>query len=170
MKIFTIVAILLLVLTACEGPAGPEGPMGPEGPPGTGQEQDKLLRIPFSGVGFGNSDTTASISSADIYRFSKLDYVDVDSIKFVTKLYLYYGYSSVTEGAMAEVQLYNRTDSVLIENSLIQSTSTDPIWLESGDIYPYMPDDRIDLTIWIRSSIKEVRADCRDPYLYIYRR
>ncbi|MFC1483999.1 collagen-like protein [Candidatus Neomarinimicrobiota bacterium] len=176
MKILTLATIILIAVAACEGPVGPEGPLGPEGPigpegpAGTGQDQDKLLRIPFSGVGIFNADTTTSISSAEIYRFSKLDYVDVDSITFVTKLWLNYSYADVTEGAVATARIYNLTDSTFVEHSVVQSSSIEEVWVESGDIYPYLPEEEINLAISLRTSISMVHAHNRYSHLYVYRR
>jgi hypothetical protein len=156
------ISVLIFACDQLVGPTGPQGPEGPQGPAGPSSEQDKQIRLPFTGGSWG-ADTTGWITSAQIYRFSILNYVNVDSLTFVAKMV---GGTNGETYAMA--RLYNLTDSVFIENSLIQTTSPQWIWVESGNLYDNMPEKEIDLAIHLQESKEGDVAMCCE-YLYVYR-
>ena len=136
---------------ACEWPEGPA------------EDLDKQIRVPFTVGSFG-ADTTGWFTRAQIYKFSKLNYVNVDSITFVA--YMRGGTDGETYGI---ARLYNLTDSVFIENSLIQTASLQRVWVESGNLYDYLPEKEIDLTIHFKKSGKEGGVSMCCEYLFIYR-
>lgn len=110
---------------------------------------DKEIRLPFSfpfnGIeGFG---TEASILSGNIFlrNFNKKNYPQLKSISF----------SAFLIGADPDqiiVELYNETDGVVIQNSLISTSSTEYAWVDSQDILNSLPNKEINLTLSIRST------------------
>ena len=96
--------------------------------------------------------------------FNKEDYKGVDSIVFVCVLKTHDPRNSVY------AQLYNATDKVEINNSTVESTSTNWKYVYSKNIMEDLPSKKINLTVRIRTETNPIAVDIGPvSYLYIYK-
>jgi len=131
---------------------------------------DKLVRIeiPTNGNSTTSSEWSRNIPGYNLSDFSKEDYRNVDSIVFVSTMRSDY-VGNIYNSAKCIVELMNMTDTVAIENSLIESKSVVLDYFYSKNIYNSLPSKRIDLGIRIRSEIEGIPVFYGYSYLYIYR-
>lgn len=129
---------------------------------------DKQIRIRFGGLDIAtDSDewTKTRYETLTLIKFNKNDYPGVDSIIFTPSAY------SNASGINCYIQLYNLTDNVPIENSTVQSDVYDYIFIDSGNIYDYLPDKEIDLAIRIKSERRgTIVSTGVINYLFMFRR
>lgn len=129
---------------------------------------DKQIRIRFGGLDIAtDSDewTKTRYETLTLIKFNKNNYPGVDSIIFTPSAY------SNAAGINCYVQLYNLTDNVPIENSTVQSDVYDYIFIDSGNIYNYLPDKEIDLAIRIKSGRKgTIVSTGVVNHLFLYRK
>jgi hypothetical protein len=130
-------------------------------------DYDNLERIEFGGD-FGNNSTTWLVSPHETFnliKFNKLDYATVDSITFVGSLFI------TNSGATCSVELYNLTDEVPIENSLLESSTEAYIFKESENIFDQLPDKEITLAVRLKTNTQHVEARTGvRSFLFIYRK
>jgi hypothetical protein len=133
----------------------------------TYNNHDNLLRLVVGRHGIWAFSTEWVISEYPTYdfpAFCKLDYDNVDSIIFVPSMH------TNDPGTKCIVELYNKTDGISIENSLIESNMPGYNFHYSRNIYDYLPSNRIDLGIRIKSEHDGVVVYTGIvSYLYIYR-
>ena len=112
-------------------------------------QYDKEVRLPFSLPfnGIEGFSTETSILTGNIFlrNFNKKNYPQLKSITFSSLL-------RSTDPDLIIVELYNETDGVVIEKSLLSTSSTEYIWVDSENILSSLPNKEIDLTISIHST------------------
>lgn len=127
---------------------------------------DKEIRLsfslPFNGIeGF---ETETSILTGNIFlrNFNKKNYPQLRSITF----------SAFLIGADPDqiiVELYNETDGVVIQNSLISTSSTEYVWVDSQNILNSLPNKEINLTLSIHSTTADGGGGISDAMLTLKR-
>jgi len=157
------VSCLAIIALACNGSDGPTGPPGNDG------TSDKQIRLTFNG-GYSTTDTVATLCYSQQYitRFSKSNYVNVDSIVFGANM----GTSSSSSNCI--VELYDVTDSVVIAGGTLITNASgffgDWPWIYSNNLLNSLPDKEISLGFRIRSSQQGVGAQVNTPILFLYRK
>jgi hypothetical protein len=153
---FTLLGIFFLIGCTKEGPMGPAG---------QDAYSDSQIRLPM--LSGGNTTSEDGVLISGIIKFDKRNYEGVDSIIFIA--YPYSG--NINNYCM--VELYNFTDSVVIENSLLKSNQpgNSQVYQETGNLYNYLPDKEIDLGISIKSEHEgSFSGIINYSYLFLYRR
>ncbi|SHH19488.1 hypothetical protein SAMN04488109_3110 [Chryseolinea serpens] len=122
------------------------------------------LEIPF---GWGTTSSVTPVITGNLYKFNKADYA-TDSIVFASEPYNYGG------GNLAEVELYNITDNVAVEGSLLSSGNA---WQNrkfqvSDNVYKNLPSKEITLGVRFRSTVEGQLATSGyyGSYLLIYKK
>lgn len=155
-----ILLITLLFCLSCEGPTGPKGVDG---------DYDKQIRLIIFDSGMdrlGTSDTSGTMIG-ELIKFNKNYFTGVDSITFVARVY---NEPTNTTNNTATVQLYNSTDNVPIENTLLSTNSTSPVNLETGNVYNDLPEKEITLQILLKSKVMgQIAILTGKSYLFLYR-
>lgn len=131
------------------------------------EAQDKQVRLEFSGDFVTTSDNwqLAPYQTYYLLKFSKKNYSNVKSIIFTASLY------SSKQGNTCYLELFNVTDSTVVENTLLTSDEKSYVFKETGDIYKNLPDKEINLAIRIRSAAKGTYvATGKTAYLFISRK
>lgn len=128
---------------------------------------DKWIRFVIAHYHIGTSSEEWYLSADPTYNFpdfNKNYFQNVDSIIFVPSL------NTIDPYTKCIVELYNITDQVPIQNSLVESYSQGWNFSYSKNIYDYLPDKKIDLGMRIRSE-KEGNfvSTGMVSYLYIYK-
>ena len=156
-----------LFILGCEGPAGPAGVQGVGGLNGKDGGYDKQLRLDFNIVDTVQSqDTLGTVlwQQFGIVKFNKTYYVNVDSIIFLAFL------RSSDTSAVCKLELFNVTDNVGIDTSLIQSKDTTYKLVESKNIFKELPSTEITLAVKISSSKQGTPVEALQPAVYLYRK
>jgi hypothetical protein len=134
---------------------------------------DKLERLEVgpSHVGNNSTDWVLSLESTNqLIKFNKLDYANVDSITFVASLVNSEPINHIAGINHAYADLFNVTDNVSVNNSQVQSTSSDYIFVESRNIYHDLPNGEITLGVRLKSeSSNFVVTFGLRSYLFIYK-
>jgi hypothetical protein len=150
-----IFLIIILFGISCKGSEGPAGPSG---------DSDKQIRINFGGT-WGTNSTSWQFSpyaAFDLIKFNKANYIGVDSIVFACCLVS----GSSNDTCFAE--LYDITDSVSIQNTVLQTNSISWIYQYSGNIYSMLPSKEITLTIRLKNQTSGF-ASATSSILFLYR-
>jgi hypothetical protein len=121
-----------------------------------------FLSINFS----ANSTSTTPITGGQLVKFSKNNYPGVDSIILVANPYV----DDVTN--TSNVELYNITDDVPINNSKIVSSNlfSGTTFQQTGNVYGQLPDKEITLGIKFSSGTDGKFASSGSCFLILYRR
>jgi hypothetical protein len=161
-RIFDISPIFFIVLifNCAQGPSGPAGPAG---------LTDKQIRLEFafgSLLTIGTTDTVPLMIAGgrELIKFDKNNYEGVDSIILVARVQI------DSQNHYCNVDLYDLTDSMPIQNSLIQSNNTASTIAESKNIYRTLPDKEISLCTRIWSSKVNANARITQAWLFLYRK
>ncbi len=172
MKTKNLSLLLLLfvgfnLITSCkkEGPAGPQGPAGQNGQNGQDGSSDKQIRLVIEP--YISTSTTAGMKYMGLIKFDKRNYAGVDSIIFVSNVY------SGNVSSHGIVELYNFTDSVVINHSLLQSNQpqSPASYVQTGNIYSDLPEKEVDLGIWVRSETAGIIGGTYlSSHLFLYRK
>lgn len=148
----------------CNGENGHEGPMGQDGQDGLDGNTDKQIRLKLE---FGGNTTSATpVIGVALIKFSKKNYVGVDSIILVANPYV------ADQTNTAIVELYNITDNEPVSNSMLTSNNlySDTGYWQTGNIYNGLPDKEITLGLSMRSANQGMFAASGLCYLLLYRR
>lgn len=157
---FIFIIFILLSALSCEGPQGIQGPPGEDG------DYDKLITLMFPITGGGATvDTAGEIlsSGSHILHFNKNNYVNVDSIVFTALIRSYVG------GNYCIAELYNVTDSTVIDNSNVTTNSTIDEWIETENIINDLPDHDITLSVRVRTENQGSMVSINRACLYLFR-
>jgi cobalamin biosynthesis Co2+ chelatase CbiK len=124
---------------------------------------DKQLRINFPSFHWVHNDTGWQDSESiwNLNNFNIDNYSKIDSVV----LHAHIGNSSEDT---CYLMLYNVTDEVDIENSMIMSTSGDPELRISLDFLDELPKKDIELGLKMKFATKGY-AECSNPVLVLYR-
>lgn len=171
-----IALLAMLAITGCheESSNGLTGPQSSEPevttpPPTTGVEYDKQIRFEI-----GNSTTNWSTTSSEmrfpsatnrLIKFNKNNYPNVTRAVFAV-------WARTTSPTSAcNVSLYNVTDQVGIDASLIQTTDTGPGYtlIESDNILDQLPDGEVDLSFGFFSDREGVEVNVNHAFVFLYR-
>lgn len=136
------------------------------GPPGEDGVSDLQIRLPL-----GNqiktsleTDTIFTDSAFDLIKFNKNNYALVDSIVFVSQL------RSADSTTNCIVELFNVTDNALISNALLSTNSTEFVWLETNNIFDFLPSfGEVTLGVRVRSDNPNVIVEGGQSFLFLYR-
>jgi hypothetical protein len=132
---------------------------------GQSSTSDKQIFLPINYS--VNTTSTTPFIGGELVKFSKRNYPNVDSIILVANPYV----ADVSNSAILE--LYNITDSVPVNNSIITTSNlhgTSPPFLQSANVYNSLPDKEITLGIRFRSGNQGKFAASGHPYLILYRK
>ncbi len=144
---YFVTAIIFSVITASL--TGCVGVTGPQGPPGMNAEMDKVVRFDFLPADTETGPSQSYIADGFVLRkFNIGNYALVDSATIGAFIK---GSSDITNG-YGYVELFNLSDSTVIDSSTIKTNSGDFVWLESKNFYKYMPKRNIDLAIRFRTD------------------
>jgi hypothetical protein len=139
-----------------------EGPIGPAGKDANNDKQI-MLTLDF----FANTTSIDGVIGLGLIKFDKRNYVGVDSIIFVSRPY------SGDINSKSIVELYNISDNLSINNSLLESNQPlqENNYLESGNLFSMLPEKEINLGIRIRSEKEGSFAGVyNNSYLFLYRK
>jgi len=163
---FAIISFLLFFFSCTkDGPIGPQGPQGPQGIQGTqgsNGSSDKQIRFQITNTLGGITDTSGFVYGT-LFKFNRANYPGVDSALFLAQLRT----DSISSPCI--VSLYNLTDSTIIPNSTLISSSTSFEWVQSGNILSALPQKEIDLAVLIRASHQGTMAQIGANYLFLMR-
>lgn len=111
-------------------------------------------------------NSTTLIYGGELLKFSKKNYVGVDSIILVSNAYV------GDQANTSIVELYNITDNIPIANSKI---ITNNLWsptgfLQTGNLYNELPDKEITVGISLKSGNAGMFAATGSAYLILYRK
>lgn len=120
---------------------------GTNGENGNGMP-DLVTRLVIPGGGGNTNSATPTYSGSLLFKFNKANYA-TDSIVFASDPY-------AGGGNLSEVELYDVTDNVVIEGSLISSGSSweNRKFVLSGNIYKKLPSKEITLGVRFRSTVE----------------
>lgn len=128
---------------------------------------DNLTRLVVSRHDVSASSTGWTINQYPTYNlpdFCKNDYSNIDSIIFVPSMH------TNDPNTKCIVELYNITDGLSIENSQIESNMPGYNFHYSQDIANYLPPERIDIGVRIKSEHQGVVVSTgMASYLYIFK-
>lgn len=111
-----------------------------------------------------SSDNSGYIGGAFIPKFNINNYHGVDSIIFGAYL------DSKDESTTCLLELYDKTNSLAINGSQISSNSQEfELVTSTGNLLNEFPDQTIDLTIRIRTTVNGNYARCHSVFLILYR-
>lgn len=120
----------------------------------------------------GSLDTTWGPGIFNIYHFNKANYAGADSVIFMANPNVFGDPTNYSQ-----VCLYDLTDSVPIAGSTLSSnTSSQNVFLQTGNIYNALPNKEITLTIALRGTKSEVNAGGTSAaqvstcYLFLFRK
>ncbi len=126
---------------------------------------DKVIIFPFSFS--GNTSSTTGVYGGDFINFNKDNYTGIDSVILICEPYVFQG----GLGNTATVELYNLTSNTPIANSTIITGRTYTVgFLNSANVYNYLPAQDILLGVRIKSGINGQSVGSGKCYLYMYRR
>ena len=157
--------VILLFISACEGPTGPEGTSGMNG------TSDKQIRIEFGSFSNSTSDTSWIITLPTIINFNKDYYVGIDSIIFVVNI----GSSNLNTNCV--VELFNLTDNLPIQGSTVLTNDTTKFpgfiiggkWCYSANIINNLPSKEITLGARFKSDNYGNLVNINQGMLLLYR-
>jgi hypothetical protein len=134
---------------------------GQNGQNGTSDKQI-ILPINFS----ANTTSTTPVTGAGLIKFSKDNYVGVDSIILAANSYV----ADVSNTAI--VELYNVTDKQVVPNSTIRSSNlyNPDAYVQTSNVYNALPNKEITLGISLKSEKEGMFAASGSCYLILYRR
>ena len=123
------------------------------------------LRFDFGADGYSWRDTTwfTTRPSSYLIHFDKRNYGNVDSIVLSVALQ---AHDSATSSI---VELYNITDDIPIVGSQLSVKGAETVWVESPNLYPFLPDKDITLALRMKSSVTNNRASLNRAVLLLYR-
>ena len=109
----------------------------------SGADKQTFLPIYWS----ANTTSTTPIIGGELLKFSKKNYVGVDSIILVANPYV------ADQTNTAEIEVYNMTDNVPIANSKIVTNNlfSSTGFLQTGNLYSAFPDKEIRVGISLKS-------------------
>lgn len=111
-----------------------------------------------------SSDNSGYIGGAFIPKFNINNYQGVDSIIFGAYL------DSKDASTTCLLELYDQTNSLTINGSQISSNSQEfELVTSTGNLLNEFPDETIDLTIKIRTTVNGNYARCHSVFLILYR-
>jgi hypothetical protein len=156
--LFIIMIAITFTFISCTGPTGPAGPTGSSG------INDKQIRFEIP-ANMGTTSQTGFIMTEgySLIRFNIANYSGVDSV--VLSAFV----RSHDQNSSCYFDLYNRTDSVLITQSLIQTNNTTASWVTSANFMNELPHKEITLSARIRSQTEGVAVDANGAYMFLYR-
>lgn len=124
---------------------------------------DNQIFIPIDGAG-SNTTSITPVITGSLLKFSKTNFVGVDSIIFVAGPYV----SDPSNSSI--VNLYNITDGQVISGSTLSSNSTAiNTFIQTGNLYNNLPDKEITLGISQSSLNDGFFAGSGSCYLFLYR-
>lgn len=125
---------------------------------------DKQIFMPIEGSG-SNTTSTTPVITGSLVKFSKTNFVGVDSIILVADPYV----GDPSNSSI--VNLYDITDGQVISGSTLTSNNTaNNKFIQTGNVYKNLPDKEITLGI-SQSSLKDgFFAGSGSCYLFLYRR
>jgi len=130
-------------------------------------DYDKLVRIPVGPENIGTSSVEWTISPYETwltYNFNKFNYTGVDSITFVGSLYT----SNTSVKCIA--QLYNATDTLGIDASIIESNLTEYRYFESGNIFDELPSENKLIGVRVKSEADGTYVTTGlQSFIFVYR-
>lgn len=109
---------------------------------------DKEVRLYFNLLGGIGGCTTAPMILLEpnyLRHFNKKNYPNIKTITF----------TALIKGENSNkniIELYNVTDGIVVEKSLISTSSLEHTWVDSEDILNSLPEKEIDLSISMRSE------------------
>jgi hypothetical protein len=138
---------------------------GTDGKNGNGMP-DLLTRIEIPAANATTSSATPMIIG-NLFMFNKADFA-TDSIVFASDLYTGEG------GNFSELELYNLTDDVVVDGSLISASSgwANRKYVVSSNVFKKLPNKQISLGVRFRSSMEGhfASASYTGVYLLIYKK
>lgn len=124
----------------------------------------KEYRIEFSMM--GGTPSRSSVEGALMDAMTYFDF-DINNYRHCTSARLVCYFSSSAEISNAFIEVFNLTDSTVITNSTVSTTSTSEVWVHSDNFIDQIPDGPIDITLRFRNEIEEEFVRCRSAYLYL---
>ncbi|GAB4395638.1 MAG: hypothetical protein OHK0053_05190 [Microscillaceae bacterium] len=135
------------------------------GPPGQDGGFDRQLRLPLGTalITTPSQDTVFADGQFDLIRFDKRNYLEVDSIVFVSRM------RAQVDEDTCRVLLYNHTDNTFINNVVLERDTTTFEWVSSGNIFSALPNREIDLNVVLVSKKNGAIVEGGQSYLFLYR-
>lgn len=128
---------------------------------------DKLILLEIK-AGGNTTSTSGTSSNLGLIKFNKNNYLNVDSITFISTPYV----GDPSNSSI--VELINISDNVNISNATLSSSQTtfnmESNYLETGNIYDDLPNDEIALGIRVRSATNGMFAGVGYTYIAIYKK
>jgi hypothetical protein len=125
----------------------------------------KQLRIDFCAGGVTHSCGSVegrTMESTLLYTdFNKNNYKYCKSIIFKASML------TMTGGCTCYLELYNCTDSTVIPNSALSTSSRENVWVESRNLINDFPDKNIDLTLKLRTDVENRYVAFNAAHIYI---
>ena len=117
------------------------------------------------GYGFAYNQSTPFIYEGTPIKFNIANFPGVDSAIFVVR-------DAFSESSSSKInfKLYNSTDNVAFDNSLVSTNSTVKTLLQSPNILQSFPNKEIDLGLELYSDINNINGSGQYFYLLLYRK
>jgi len=117
------------------------------------------------GYGFASNQITPYIYEGTPIKFNIANFPGVDSAIFVVR-------DAFTENSSSKInfKLYNSTDNIAFDNSLVSTNSTVKTLLQSPNILQSFPNKEIDLGLEVYSDINNINGSGQYFYLLLYRK
>ncbi len=129
---------------------------------------DKQIRInfPASGLTFATFSTNGNVESIlTIFNFDIKNYMGIDSIVFGSYLKV------ERADATCTVELYDKTNDLIINNTLLNSNATMWEWkTTSVNFLNNLPKTPIDLAIKVKTNIEGISVYYFSPMIILYRK
>jgi len=125
---------------------------------------DKQIAI-MVGVGYGWNQTAPIVYEGLPIKFNIANFPGVDSAIFVAR-----DAASDDSSSKINFKLYNTTDNVAFDNSLVSTNSTIRMLLQSPNILQSLPNKEIDLGLQIYTDVNNVDGGAFYFYLLLYRK
>ena len=147
---------------------------GPSGQPGIDglnavNNYDKQVSLPFGYSDFSSQpgDTIGDLyTDYKIIKFNITNFINIDSVIFYCEL------KESDTSSLAEVQIFDLTDSTEILNTVLQTNQSNWQSLVTGNILNYLPGKDIDLCLRIRNAKPTISgiSTVRNANLILYRK
>ncbi|MES1219095.1 MAG: hypothetical protein ABUT20_26555 [Bacteroidota bacterium] len=131
---------------------------------GADGQMDKLVIFYLEG-GYGATGTTPQVYTTNGIKFNINNYPGIDSAIFVVR-----HAESLNNGNTINFKLFNLTDNVAFNNSLLSTNSLATVDLQSGNILHDLPNKQIDLGLQLYNDTPTGAGDAAWFYLFLYRK
>lgn len=111
----------------------------------------------------GNTSSEGTVYLQDLIEFDINNYPEMDSAILIVE-----NAETINSSSSIIFELFDVTNNIIIFNSEVKSNNTSKTRLTSSNIISFIPDQKIDIGIKIRSEIDGIAGGSDDTYLFLF--